>query len=392
MQVRAMMRMILLVLVLAVGAAPAARATGDEAALSAAVQDLCGRQVALLGESATHGMGHSTAFKAALVERLVRRCGFRTVLFEASHYDFLALSRALRRGDAAPAMLGSALGGLWNRDAGIQSFLGFLFDQAKSGEVTLGGLDYQLGSAGAFYSLEAMPGELAGWLPEAGRGACRDALRRRMRWEYASAEAYEDAARAQITDCLTRIGQAARTSPRGDARTIALQLVDNAARAIRADGLSDSARANDREAALYANFRRFAARGGKIIVWAATVHLARDAGADPRFAGGRTFGAALSHAYGKRAFVLGFSALGGSYRLNRRETRVLPAAPPGSIEAQAFAGADVDSVYVGAARLAALGRRGAGIFRRDAFTDADWSKAVDAVVVFREEYPPRTPE
>lgn len=387
-----MMRMILLALALAVGAVPAARAASDEAALSAAVHDLCGRQVALLGESATHGMGHSTAFKAALVERLVRRCGFRNMLFEASHYDFLALSRALRRGDAAPAMLGSALGGLWNRDAGIQPLLGFLFDRARSGEVTLGGLDDQLGSAGAFYSLDAMPGELAAWLPEAGRGACRDALRRRIRWEYASADAYDDAARAEITDCLSRIGQAVRASPRSDARTMALELADNAARAIRADGMSDSARANDREAALYANFRRFAARGGKIIVWAATVHLARDASADPRFAGGRSFGAALSRAYGRRAFVLGFSALGGSYRLNRRETRVLPAAPPGSIEAQAFAGADADSVYVGGAMLAALGRSDAGIFRRDAFTGNDWSKAVDAVVVFREEYPPRALE
>src|SRR5690242_3545000 len=71
---------------------------GDANALTAATQSLCHSVVAMLGESATHEDGHTHAFKVALVERLVNECGFDSIFFEASHYEFINLDRRLRTG------------------------------------------------------------------------------------------------------------------------------------------------------------------------------------------------------------------------------------------------------------------------------------------------------
>jgi erythromycin esterase-like protein len=86
----------------------------DEEALSAATQGLCRTQVAMLGESATHGDGHTLAFKVALVERLVDQCGFDRVFFEANHDEFIHINKRLRSGQAVTSEdLLSAVGGLW---------------------------------------------------------------------------------------------------------------------------------------------------------------------------------------------------------------------------------------------------------------------------------------
>src|SRR5438309_5125590 len=55
---------------------PADEAPLWEPALRAAEHDLCGKQVALLGENGFHGEGKSVAFRALLIRRLVTRCGY----------------------------------------------------------------------------------------------------------------------------------------------------------------------------------------------------------------------------------------------------------------------------------------------------------------------------
>src|ERR1041385_3972692 len=75
----------------------------DEAALNAAAQRICESQISMIGEGAGHGDGHTLAFKVSLVERLIDRCGFNSVLFEASHYEFINLDRRLRMRQAVTA-------------------------------------------------------------------------------------------------------------------------------------------------------------------------------------------------------------------------------------------------------------------------------------------------
>lgn len=111
----------------------------DRAALDAAARDLCGRRVALLGEGPTHGEGRVQAFKVALVRRLVERCGYRAIAFESSSYEFLALDRAARAGNARPEMFTDAVGGLWKFYREFAPLAAFLYPRIAAGDVRVVG-------------------------------------------------------------------------------------------------------------------------------------------------------------------------------------------------------------------------------------------------------------
>ena len=158
------LRTILAVLVCAVMTHMPAHAQadpGDQDALTAVTHDLCPRQVAMLGESATHGDGRTETFKVALVERLINECGFDSVFFEASHIEFLHLTRQLRTGPPVSAdQLSSAIGGLWKFDREFQPLVPLLLAKAQAGQIALGGIDDQLGQLGQDYANVEMVTEL----------------------------------------------------------------------------------------------------------------------------------------------------------------------------------------------------------------------------------------
>ena len=134
---------------------------GDEDALKTVTRDLCGREIVMLGESATHGDGHTEAFKVALVERLVNECGFDNVVFEASHYEFINLARRLRTEQTVSAeQVFSATKGFWRSDREFQPLIPFLLAKAQSGQISLGGMDDQLGEVGQEYANVEMISEL----------------------------------------------------------------------------------------------------------------------------------------------------------------------------------------------------------------------------------------
>jgi erythromycin esterase-like protein len=372
---------------LALAAAPAAAAAQPrDAAMDAAVRDLCPRQIAMLGE-ASHGDGATFAFKAALIRRLVAECGYDAVLFEASHYDFVELMRRIRgREDTNPAMLSSAIGGIWNRYAELTPLIAFLFGEAQAGRLTLGGLDDQLGSAGAFYSNDQMPAELSALLP-APRGAeCRETFRRRIYQgtprEPAALAAHSNALRACLRGMRTRAG--------GNA--LRLQLIRNIERQVNRDGTDDAALTRGRDESMFRNLGWYAARLGrraKIIIWAHNVHIARDAAASTSFPQGGNLGAYVHRAFGRRAFALGFSAYGGAWRRLpfMQEARRIDDAPPDSLEARAMTGSDTAAVYRGTAWLTRLGRVPGRPYHY-AFAPFDWARAFDGMIVFRAEREP----
>lgn len=375
---------------------PLARAWSHDAAMTGAVRDLCNKDVALLGESAGHGDGRTLAFKAALVQRLVDACGFDAVFFEASHYDFLAFSKKLRTGQpASEAMLSSAIGGVWNRDREFAPVVPFLLAKARSGRLVLGGLDDQLGSAGAFYSLYAMPAELTEALPPERRAGCREALRRRIYYDYPRDKPYAAGERTNLQTCLAEMTQAAKAQPaetepaEASTRAERLQMLASIDRLIARDLTDDPNQLRERGRSMHANFRWLAGRlprRAKIIVWGATVHMAKDAVGTRSF-GVESLSSHVHRAYGKRAFALGFSAYSGTYRWNGPEDRQLVTAPAGSLEARALAGSTADSAYLGPARLAKLGTLTGAAFNHQ-FEELNWGAALDGIVVFREERPP----
>jgi erythromycin esterase-like protein len=373
----------------------AAEEAAERTALDAATRDLCGRQIVLLGENGFHGDGRTAAFKAALIRRLIRRCRFNAVFFEASHYDFLAIAQRLRTRQAiTPVMVSSAIGWMWNQDEEIAPLIALLFEEAQAGRITLGGLDDQLGSRGAFYSLEQMPADLASYLAGDRREECRRLIRQRIWSAYPRNAPYDAAARGRIGQCLAEIRSALAAAERGDPakRDEVLEMIANIERTMARDFDEGSRRLWDRDHSMFLNLQWLAGRlppRSRIIVWSENTHVARDASASELFAGGRNLGSYVRQAYGARAFALGFTAASGSFRYAVGTSRPIAAAPPESLEARAIAGTDSEAVYLGPARLARLGPISAGAFGGHQQLRARWADIYDGMLVFRAERPPR---
>jgi erythromycin esterase-like protein len=367
---------------------------GDQGALTAATQGLCHSQIALLGESATHEDGHTQAFKVALVERLIDQCGFDSVFFEASHYEFIHLNSQMRIGQAVSAAeVSSAVGGLWEFNREFQPLVPFLLGKARAGKVFLGGLDDQLGQLGQDYANIEMVTELTNLLPQQERQPCSLALHKRIYNDYADASPYSKSDRAQIGTCLSEMRRANAADKATDRKEKVerLEMISAAQRCISRDFSSDAEYIVNRDRSMFQNFEwllRQQSGRHKVIIWSATVHIAKQG--DPNWGDrtGTNFGSFVHRKYGDRAFSLGFSALTGSYKeIGRRGVQEMPAAPPDSVEAQALRGNRADAVYVGPARLAAMGTV-PGAFFRHSYQTLSWSTFLDGVIVFDEERPP----
>src|SRR3954471_18252478 len=78
------------------------------------LRDLCGKSVAMLGESPVHGFGRTLEFKARLVRRLVNECQFNAFFIESGIYDFLNIQTRLKSGqEVTEGTVAAAIGGLW---------------------------------------------------------------------------------------------------------------------------------------------------------------------------------------------------------------------------------------------------------------------------------------
>lgn len=355
--------------------------------MAAAVRDLCRSDIALLGEGSGHGDGRTMAFKAALVPLLVDRCGFDAILFEGSTYDFLELERRLRSGrPVTRAMVASSVGGLWNRYEEMQPLITWLHQRLVAGRLRIGGIDDQLGSAGAFYSISDMPAELTGLLSGTRAAQCRETFRQRIYGEVGTSPVE----RAPVMACVADIRGALGTASAGPDRDERLHLLANIERSASRDWVDQAEHMRARDRSMWLNFQWLRKRlpaGSRIIVWGATSHLARSATASGSFGGGDNFGAYIHRERGRRAFFLGFAAASGAY-LSGNQVRPRPPAATGSLEAEALGLAKPDSVYLGRAALERLGRRPGGVFSPDPVV-TDWAKVIDGLVVFREEQPPR---
>jgi erythromycin esterase-like protein len=367
--------------------------SGDEAALSAATKGLCHTQVVMLGESLTHGDGHTVAFKVALIERLIDQCGFDSVYFEASHYQFIHLNQKLRIGrDVSTQDLLSAVGGLWEFDQEFQPLASFLLSKAQSGQAFLGGLDDQLGEYGQDYANIELVSDLTNLLPPPERQVCSATLHKRIYSGYTEAAPYSKSDRSRIDACLSEIDRATAADKAAGVKEMQerQEMISAAERWISRDFSSGSESIVNRDRSMFQDFEWLQNREPKrhkVIVWAATVHIAKKA--DPAWGdhAGTNFGSFMHRKYGQDAFSLGSSALTGSYRQGAREIREMPAAPMDSVEVRALRGGDATASYVGPAQLGAMGTL-PGAFFTHAYETLPWSTFLDGVVVFQSEHPP----
>lgn len=237
--------------------------------MRAALRDLCHREVAVLGE-ATHADGHTESFKAALIERLVRRCGFRAVVFEGSLYEFLGFARAKREGRAREAMVGNAIGGLWKFETEVMPLTHFLYERAMAGQITVGGMDDQLGGLDQPFANDAMPAMLAQRLPTDRAAVCRTALDRRINLRSDNAHPNSDSFKSFTRKCVADIRATLRQEGMADRERAELTvMLDGIERQLKRDSLSRAEYTKDRDRSMYDEFARFAAGlpiGTRIIV------------------------------------------------------------------------------------------------------------------------------
>jgi erythromycin esterase-like protein len=125
----------------------------------------------------------------------------------------------------------------------------------------------------------------------------------------------------------------------------------------------------------------------KVIVWAATTHVAKDLSGMPGQDHRVPLGAYIRREFRDHSFALGFSAYSGSYGMARQPVRQLSVAPPLSLEGQAFTKDDSDTRYFKLNQLRKFGAVPARPMGSD-FKTAKWDAVLDGLVVFREEHPP----
>ena len=365
----------------------------DRKALAAATQAVCKTRVAMLGEIATHGDGHTLAFKVALVRRLVDQCGFDTVLFEANQEEFIHLNRRLRSGDAVTSNdLLTAVGGIWKFYREFEPLAPFLLTRAKAGKVVLGGLDDQLGQVGQDYANTGMVTELTNLLSEPNRQACDAALHKRIYSAYPESAPYSEVDRSQIDQCLAAIQAASRADSATTAPTRQEQeeMISATRRWISRDFQPEGESMANRDRSMFETFEWQQSRlrkRHKVVVWAATVHIAKQGSPIWGDHAGTNFGSLIHRKYGSHARSLGFSAAAGSFGRSKGNVRTLPVPPSDSVEAQALQGTAASAVYVGSKQLAAMGVR-PGAFFVHSYETLAWSTFLDGVVVFQTERPP----
>ena len=375
---------------------PAKRRCGKLAVLryhKPSTRGLCKVQVAMLGEIATHGDGHTLAFKVALVERLVDQCGFNAVLFEANQDEFIHLNQRIRSGEVVtPDDLLTAVGGIWKFYREFTPLAPFLLTRARSGQLVLGGLDDQLASLGQNYANDEMIAGFTSLLPPPEQQSCNAALHQRIYYDYPADKPYSKLDQSQIGTCLAKVDTAAHadSAVTGRAREDRLEMISATQRWVSRDFRPNGESMVSRDRSMFQTFEWLQSRLAKThktIVWGAIVHIAKQG--DPIWGdrSGTNLGSLIHRKYGKRARSIGFSALAGSFRQGKGEYPAIPSAPSDSVEVQTLRGTTAGAVYVGSKQLAAMGTC-PGAFFIHSYQTLTWSDFLDGVVVFRTERPP----
>jgi hypothetical protein len=255
-------------------------------------------------------------------------------------------------------------------------------------------MDDQLGAD--TWAQHEMPSALAAYLPGEQKARCLAILRKHMLWEYTSDNPYGPQDKAGILVCLDSIGAHVSdtiTPGRSDALAMIESLgrqFDRDFQAVPAGMDANTLWTNERDRSMYLNLHWLLTRwppGGKVIVWTATVHAAKELSTITGDGSRIPLGFYIHRDFGNRAFALGFSAYSGSYAMVGRPVQQLSPAPPGSLEARSLADHSGDAVYLSRSDLRMIGSIPARPLGTT-FTTARWDEVLDGLVIIRRERAP----
>jgi erythromycin esterase-like protein len=361
--------------------APAWAQHPDLDSVAARVADaVCDRQIVMLGELPSHGEARAFEAKAQIVQRLIDRCGFDAVLFEAPIYEFIGFQEGEEQYRAAAPQLDRAIGRFWwTRE--LTGWREWLFRRATESGLVLGGLDDQV-SVTSDYARATLPGLVAAAFPPPGAAECEQAVARHLYWRYDAATPFDEPEQIRLQRCVRGAADALAATAEGGRRAPEQVMLENLANYVDRQRRDPASR--DRDEAMYRNVLWYIERmpaAAKVIIWTATVHASREQGSLPV----QPLGARLAARWGQGLASIGFTAFSGWSSMAGRPPRPLPEAPIGSLEARATEGS-VPWVFLNGSALRAIGRAPSRLLGR--FTEADWSACFDGVVVIRDEVAP----
>lgn len=374
-----------------------ATSTGTMAPADQVKHALCGEHVVLLGENPIHGFADTLDFKVQLVHRLVDECHFNALFIESGIYDFIHIERAISsHQNVSDSMISAAIGGIWaNRET--QALVPFLAEKVRAGSLTLGGLDDQLG-AGTWASRE-MASDLVQPLQVDEKARCASIFQQHLLWKYTDDAPYGPADKEKILGCLNEIQSKLatvkeNTTSAEQSKAMVQNLQRDIARNFTEDDFTKKDQVlkwmNDRERSMYMNYSWLKSQlpaNSKIIVWAATVHTAKDLSGVAGFEGRVPLGSYIHKEENGKAFSLGFSAYSGEYSFTHGPVKQLSNAPPSSLEAQLFTHSVSDTAYLSREQLMQYGSIEARVLGPD-FKAAQWGRILDGLISFRQERAP----
>ncbi len=359
-------------------AAPPVRAQPlpEPAIVEGVINLVCEKQIVLLGELPTHGEAHAFDLKSKIADRLMAQCGFSALLFEAPIYDFIDLERAARTRASAPEQLDNAIGRFWwTRE--LTPWRRALFEAAASQRVVLGGLDDQV-SITSRYGRSELPRLIAAASSNDTAAVCAQTVSRNLGWTYDARNPFDEPERQRLQGCARHASDAAAASGSFDAADRVM--LESFARYAERQGAGAAA---GRDESMYRNLAWYVDRlpaPGRVIVWTATVHAARQRGSPAEL----PLGARAAQRWGDRVGAVGFTAYAGYTSMAGRVASPIPDAPPESLEAAATGESPLALLNSGS--LKAMGRVSSRLLGR--FTSETWSDYFDAVVVVRQEAAP----
>lgn len=341
---------------------------------------VCGNQVVILGELPSHGEARAFEAKAKIVQRLIDRCGFDAVLFEAPIYDFVGFQEKAAQHGAVALQLDRAIGRFWwTRE--LTGWRRWLFLRATEGGLVLGGLDDQV-SVTSDYARATLPGLVAAASPPQRASECEQAVARHLYWRYNEGTPFDEPEQIRLQRCVREAADALAARAEGNRRSSEQAMLENLANYVDRQRVAPAFL--DRDEAMYRNalwhIERMPA-ASKVIIWTATVHATREQGRLPQ----QPLGARLAAQWGQGLASVGFTAFSGWSSMAGQPSRPLPEAPSGSLEARATEGS-APWVFLDASALRRIGHAPSRLL--GSFVDADWSAYFDGVVVIREEVAP----
>ncbi|MBI2397865.1 MAG: erythromycin esterase family protein [Xanthomonadales bacterium] len=297
-------------------AVPGPESAHFEVVVAEATKALCDKRIAVLAELPSHGEGQAFALKAAIARRLVERCGFETVAFEAPIYEFLELERRWGFSHPSALDLDRAIGKFWWARE-LAGFRRWLHGQAESRRLRLVGIDDQI-STTSVLTRSFLPARIADRNGNARTATCLATVARHLDWSYDDRHHFGTAEQRELLQCARDAASAAGT-PKGAALSsdgatgapIDAAMVNNFASYVARQ--LEPADSRSRDDALAANLLWHLAPGtwhlargranSKIIVWTATVHGSKQGGLEVMPMGKR-----LADRYGNGFGVVAISA------------------------------------------------------------------------------------